>query len=202
MNHQTADPLADSTGSIASFGATQPFGRRRTKGARTDGFSLVEMVLALGVLAFAVVPIFALLPAGMTTFRKAIDASVTTQISQRMVNEAQQTDFNTFIATNPPIRYFDDQGEEITTATGTAGSAPAGAIYQVSVHVTSAPTLPGADNCNENLATVTVQIANNPGNCTLVVDPATSLWSTSGNPHIPMTSYSTVIAGNSAAVTN
>ncbi len=183
--------------------ATSPvLGRLARRRASTAGFSLVEMVLALGVLAFAVIPLFGLLPMGMTTFRKAMDASVTTQISQRIVNEAQQTDFNTFIATTPSIRYFDDQGEEMTTAAGTAGTAPAGAIYQVGVHVTSAPTLPGADNSNENLATVTVQIANNPGNRTLVTDPATNLWSASGNPNVSMASYSTVIAGNGSAVTS
>jgi len=149
---------------------------------------MIELVLSLGVLSFAFVSLLALLPAGMSTVRKAIDASVTTQISQRIVNEAQQTDFATYIAKQPAVRYFDDQGDELPGQTHS--------IYQVNVRVTTAPTLPGAPSANENLATVTVQIANNPGNKPLAED-SDNLWATTSG--VPMVAYSTVIAGNNIA---
>lgn len=169
------------------------FGRRQKAG----GFSLVETVLSLGVVAFAFLPLLALLPMGMSTFRKAMDASVTAQISQRIVNEAQETDFATYIATTPSVRYFDDEGEELTAS----GAVPVGAIYQVNVHVTCSPTLPGADAANENLATVTIQIANNPGNVQMQTD-SNSLWVAPTNGSVSLVDYSTVIAGNNVSSTN
>lgn len=110
----------------ASSGAAHPCSRRA-------GFSLVEVVLALGVVALAFIGIFSMLPTGLTIFRQAMDTSIGAQISQRIVGEAQQTDFDALVPGNQsatqtkkttiggdggqfyamPLRYFDDQGTEI-----------------------------------------------------------------------------------------
>src|SRR5882757_6098701 len=65
--------------------------------AQQRAFSLIEVVLAVGVVAFAFVAILGLIPAGMTQFRQAIDTSVCAQIAQRIINEAQGTDFTILI---------------------------------------------------------------------------------------------------------
>ena len=115
--------------------------------------------MAIGIIAFAFVAIFALLPVGMGSFRKALDTSITTQIAQRIVNEAKQTDFATLTAnstTAVPPRYFDEQGDEATVADRWLY------IAQLTVHTPT--TLPGsAAGPSSNLATVTVKIAANPG---------------------------------------
>jgi type II secretory pathway pseudopilin PulG len=69
----------------------------QSAGAGRAGFSLVEVVLAVGVVAFAFVAIMGLLPAGLQQFRQAIDNSVCTQIAQRVIMDCQQTDFNTLV---------------------------------------------------------------------------------------------------------
>lgn len=158
---------------------------RRVK-ARS-GFSLVEVVLAIGVIAFAFVSIFALLPTGMGISRQAMDASVGSQIAQRVINDAQQSDFpellkdaggRTISGTNQTgrkaERYFDDQGGELPP------SSKAQAIYHVNTRITPATAMPktgtstGGDNVN--LAIVTVQVANNPANreIALSTDPSDS----------------------------
>jgi uncharacterized protein (TIGR02598 family) len=85
-----------------------------------NGFSLVEVVLSVGIVAVAFLAVFSLLPAGLELFHQALDNTVCANIVQRVTNDAEQTDFNTLLS-NPgngdyfvmPVRYFDDQGTEI-----------------------------------------------------------------------------------------
>lgn len=96
--------------------------RRRLIPSVQGGFSLVEVTLAIGIVAFAFVALFALLPTGMSTFRLAMDTSTTSQIMQRIVSDLRETDFPAL--TKSPTRevgefyvmaprFFDDQGNEI-----------------------------------------------------------------------------------------
>jgi len=122
----------------------------------------VEITMAIGIVSFAFVAVLGLLPSGLTTFRKAMDASVSSQIFQRVINEAQQTDFSTLVATPlPVVAYFDDQGNKLDPAN------KAKAIYHVKTRVTISTPLPGSSTPNTDLATVAIQIANNPGNVDL-----------------------------------
>jgi uncharacterized protein (TIGR02598 family) len=128
---------------------------RRSSSPRATGFSLVELVLAIGVVSFAFVSIFSLIPMGMTAFRQAVDTTVGAQIAHRLINEAQQTDYSTLIATPIAEHYFDDQGNEVPTI--------ADSIYTVDVTVTAPTSLPNtATPDSTNLATVVVKLANNP----------------------------------------
>jgi uncharacterized protein (TIGR02598 family) len=61
--------------------------------ARSAGFSLVEVTMALGVLGVAIIPLIGLVPVGLKVFREAIDATVQTQIVQSIGTLAEQTDF-------------------------------------------------------------------------------------------------------------
>jgi uncharacterized protein (TIGR02598 family) len=135
-----------------------------------SGFSLVEVVLAVGVIAFAFVAILGLLPAGLTQFRQAMDNSIASQIAQRVIMDAQQSDFDLVIdsahnsrgSVNPIraksfaasdtakanplyIRYFDEQGNEIVPQ-GTIPTAKEAAaiIYHVNTRVTPGTSLPGS----------------------------------------------------------
>ena len=113
--------------------------------ARRAGFSLVEVALAIAVIAFAFVALLALLPAGLTTFRRALDISICTEIAQRIVSDAQGADFDnvtdrahlpaykqgndfSFRAPeidHPGVRFYDEQGNEIVPAALSSGKGAA-----------------------------------------------------------------------------
>ena len=160
--------------------------RRPDSGACWNGgFSLVEVAIAIGIISVAFIPILRLVPMGMNNFRNSSDTSIGAQISQQVVNQIQETDFTTLLTAQQPTLYFDAYGAALPGANG--------ALYDVCVRVSQAPVLPGAQSGNQNLATVTVQIANNPGNQILQVNPSTHLWAS--QPGISIKTYSTVVSG-------
>jgi uncharacterized protein (TIGR02598 family) len=158
----------------------------------------VEVVLAVGVVAFAFVAVLGLLPAGMTQFRQAVDTSVCAQISQRIIMDAQQADFDVLVDKDvtspsgaPPtphftfrapsvgagaFRYFDEQGNEVVFTTANPSMAQLNArnvIYHVNTRIGVTTDLPvegfQAAN-NADLATVTVEVVFNPSNRTLAIE--------------------------------
>ncbi len=141
----------------------------------------MEVVLAIGVVSFAFVAILGLLPAGMTQFRKAIDTSVAADIAQRVIDDAQQTDWDTLVGTQwPAYRYFDERGVEVVpqnTGASTNASllnqtteAPK-IVYQVATRVVPQTIRPEGAQMNPNtLATLTIQVMNNPGFATPKTD--------------------------------
>ena len=143
----------------------------KMKSRANSGFSLIEISLAIGVVAFAFVAILGLLPTGMNTFRKAVDTSVSTQIVQRVLNEAMQTDFDEMInnlerakqgeVVAHEFRYFDDQGGEVDAEDIKSS------IYTVSTLVKPYTDLPSTSSSriapkSLNLATVMINVVANP----------------------------------------
>jgi len=152
----------------------------RSRTVRSAGFSLVELVMAIGIVSFAFVSLFALLPVGLTTFRQTMDTSIGSQIVQRIVNEAQQTDYPTLINTTSYDRYFDDQGNEVQSIDSS--------IYTVEVTVTAPTSLPNTSTPDStSLATVMVKLANDPGHHPAPFDPGSK---------VPFSVYTAVIAKN------
>lgn len=91
---------------------------------KAAAFSLVEVVLAVGIMAVGVVTILGLLPHGMEMSRKTANEQAETRIVDQLIGELNATDWTTMSglvsAGNAGItRFFDDQGLEIT---GSAGS--------------------------------------------------------------------------------
>jgi uncharacterized protein (TIGR02598 family) len=82
---------------------------------RTSAFTLVEVVVGLGLIMFALVPIMSLLPVALNTSADSNRVTYTSNIMQQLTNEANLTDYSALdnLATT---RYFDDQGFEITGA--------------------------------------------------------------------------------------
>lgn len=129
--------------------------------ATDDAFSLVEVVIAVGVAAFALVALLGLLPSGLKTFKSTMNTAVGSQIAQRVFNDMQIANWSDLTNT---VRYFDEQGNELTNTTS---SNALNCIYWVQVTTTNATT--GANstqflgNTSTNLMTITVMVANNPG---------------------------------------
>jgi len=161
---------------------------------RQAAFSLVEIAMALGIVSFAFISVLGLLPVGLSTFRKAINASIGSQIVQKVINEAQQTDFNQLITDQSgqsiqpgstgvkANRYFDEQGNELNT--------PAQSVYQVNTRITPSTVMPN-NGGNAYLATVTIQIVNNPGNVNIT--SSANLWCDS---RFSISNYSAFVARN------
>lgn len=146
-----------------------PKPRKSIAQLRQSGFSLVEVVLAVGVISFAFVAILGLLPAGLHQFRQAMDNSVAAQIAQRIIQDDQQTDFDTLMETTQQtgkrdpnsttpftamvypvsggsraLRYFDEQGNEVVPKSITPSATEAADIvYTVNTRIQPWPTLPG-----------------------------------------------------------
>lgn len=118
------------------------------------GFSLVEVTLAIGIVAFAFVALLGLLPVGLTSFRSALDRSVRSQIVQSLTTQAQQTDFALLKAnTTSILSYYDDEGAEVPAESS---------IYTASMKVAPKTELPEAGE-STNVLTLNISIANNPG---------------------------------------
>lgn len=162
--------------------------------------------MAIGIVSFAFLTIVGLIPTGLKTFHSAIDTSVGGQIFQRVMNEVQQTDFDVLVdrerlpnyPADPPagysfrspsvaasdVRYFDDQGNECDQSD---------AIYSVNIRImpaTAMVTTGAVPATNVNLATITVQIAKNPGNLSPTLEE--NLWKE--QPGIDILTHSTLVA--------
>ena len=120
----------------------------RAAARRQAGFTLAEISVALAITGIAFVALLALIPPGMNNFRAAMDNQTATEIFQRVVADAQETDFDTLVPKDAsqyggaggqfyrlPLRYFDDQGSELKVANPDAPTADESAriVYTVRV---------------------------------------------------------------------
>jgi uncharacterized protein (TIGR02598 family) len=164
----------------------KPSGRRLKRGRRKSaGFSLVEVTVAIGVFGFAFVAILGLVPMGLNNFRQAMAASAGAQICQRVINDVQQTDFDTLTSNSLDDRYFDEEGNEVAKTSKY--------IYQVKTVVSATTAVPNAEAPFGSLATVLVQIANNPAHLTPGTDPNTGAWSDS---RLTISAYPCLVSRN------
>jgi uncharacterized protein (TIGR02598 family) len=174
--------------------------------------------MAIAIVAFALVAMLSLLPLGMNRFRQAMDYTVGAQIAQRVITDAEQTDFDRLIASAEtagerfyvlPIRYFDEQGTEIFPEDESLSAEEANlVIYQVRVRGSQPgpqdvgagssgfTSLPAADEEKRfrprDATFLTVQVANIPGGGELAVDKD-DLWRPG---QAKMEYYTTIITRN------
>ncbi len=90
---------------------------------RCDGFSLVEVAVAIGVIAVAVTTVLGAWPGGQSMLRNAGDATITAQIAQRLAAELRQADYPDVLRlaglndSTPMVslsrRYFSQTGREV-----------------------------------------------------------------------------------------
>ena len=122
------------------------------------GFSLIEVTIALGVVSFALIALFGLLPTGLTTFRSSIDRSVASQIAQNIISQARQTEFSSLSTLATPAgspKRFTEDGDETTDASKT--------IYVAKVEVETSVSLPAdLPTPNTSMAKIRVRVVNSP----------------------------------------
>ena len=167
--------------------------RDRSKRA---GFTLIETALALGIVAFALVPLVALLPIGLQVSRNASDLTMGAQIAQRLSGMIAQDDYSDYAALvqnqsllESNFYFFDSEGQPIINSNGkpvNADGTPATPLYTALIETGAAySALNGVSNGNSDsqansttTATLVVQIANDPGQLWNSVGPGTAPPST------------------------
>lgn len=119
----------------------------RWNSPRSDGFTLVEVTMAIGIISFALLTMIGLMPAGLGALRdstqQSINAQILQQISSGLVVKSfeSRTDFSAFGGTN---LYFDEQAQPLTTSSK--------ARYKAAITVQN-PSLPGVTGDDvQNLA--------------------------------------------------
>jgi uncharacterized protein (TIGR02598 family) len=86
---------------------------------RRHAFTLVEVVMSLGIVSFAMVGLFGMQPVGLNAFRGAISQTVEAQIVQAIGNEILLTGFSNLSSLDGASYAYDGEGKQLTdTASG------------------------------------------------------------------------------------
>ena len=83
--------------------------------SRLSGFSLVEVTIALGIFAFAVLGLMGMLPIALQTHRDAKLDTVLSQIKQRLAAEVLLTDGANLANLSENVKIFDVEGRELAS---------------------------------------------------------------------------------------
>lgn len=125
---------------------------RRTRAA----FSLVETVLALGIMGLAITALLGLLPHGLEMSRKAANSAAEARIIDTIVGKLSNIPFANLPAQNNLEMHFDDQGVEVD---GTADLLESTFYARVLVPTgTQGLTLPGSISRETTMRRIQIQI--------------------------------------------
>ena len=102
---------------------------------REAGFSLVEVAMAIGIIAVCFVTLIALIPSGMGELRKAMDSNNDTRIVQSLVSLALASEYNHLKDLDEPIYYFDDEGSPLDTSSKPVADMRSKRIYAAKTFV-------------------------------------------------------------------
>jgi len=144
-------------------------GRPPTRMRSSRAFSLVEVMLAMGVVAFSIITAIGVIPAGLVTIRQAMNDTVESQIVQRMGAQVAATPYAQLQASLAgKTFYFDDQGAPLTNGLSASPSRPA--RYSATATLAT-PAFPGstgvsASGYTNSLWTVRVRMTTLPANAT------------------------------------
>ena len=83
--------------------------------SRLSGFSLVEVTIALGIFAFAVLGLMGMLPIALQTHRDAKLYTVLAQIKQRLAAEVLLTNGANLANLSENVKKFDVEGRELAS---------------------------------------------------------------------------------------
>lgn len=85
-----------------------------SQGKRPNAFSLVEVVLALGVLSIAVIPMIGLIGGSLKSYRASINDTVSRQIMSQLAGNALQARLSDLLAQPSTTYHFDNEGNPVT----------------------------------------------------------------------------------------
>lgn len=142
--------------------AMKPKDQLQLKGKNHRGFSLIEVTIATGAIAFAAISILAIIPNGLTAATRSSQSTIAARLAAEVQSEIQQVGLASLPA---DTTYFDGEGKILPNS--------AEAVYEVYRHVDDC-ALPGAAMDN-NFKKVIVQVVRNPARQTLLIDENSGL---------------------------
>jgi uncharacterized protein (TIGR02598 family) len=80
---------------------------------REAGFTLIEVLLSLGIVSFAFMALCGVLPVGLQAYREAMDATCRANIVRVISAELAQAPYDSIDARGGTDRFFSDQGLEV-----------------------------------------------------------------------------------------
>jgi len=107
---------------------------------RSAAFSLVEVTIAVSIAALGFITLLGLLPQGINMARTSAEMSVGSKIMQKLSGEMQSMDWTRITWTGyGPLRYFTNEGREMTTADTSQDDLAASLAFVASVYVPQKP---------------------------------------------------------------
>ena len=171
MNTSTPQKKSPKTG---DFGWPGRFGFSRSGQKRTPylagdargegGFSLIEVTIAMGVMAFAAIAILGIIPNGLAAASRSSQTTIAARLASEVQSEIQQVGLASFATDATNMTYFDGDGKFLPNNTG--------AVYYVYRSVEDC-LLPGASS--GSFKKVIVQVVKKPAGQTFPVDATTGL---------------------------
>ena len=118
-------------------------------------FTLIETVLAIGIVATVLIALLGLLPTGSRILSEAGRGTVGARIAQQLIGEVQLAEFEDIELFNNKQRYYNDMGTELQSS--------GNHVYTARIEVESGnPEIPGA-KASEYLKRVIIKVSNDPG---------------------------------------
>jgi uncharacterized protein (TIGR02598 family) len=137
--------------------------------SQNQAFSLIEVVIALGIFSFALLSIMGLMAEGMNSSRNSSTNQAMANISRNLRANLQATPFTNWISGTPAYYYF-TYGGYPTTATSTGDNAP----FYTAALIPGAPAYPGngtSPTTSQNAYTIVATVSYPyPGNALAVTN--------------------------------
>ncbi len=86
---------------------------RPSRRRRSAAFTLVESVIAIGIVSFAMLSILGLIPVGLGTFRQAMSLTVEASIVQAVSGQLMRADYTNLASSSSTNMYFDQEGNRV-----------------------------------------------------------------------------------------
>ena len=84
-----------------------------SKRRKNSGFSLVEIVVAVGIVATVMVALLGMIPTGLNTVNEAADTMAEIRIAQQILGEVQMADWEDLDQWDSKPYYYDPEGNKI-----------------------------------------------------------------------------------------
>jgi uncharacterized protein (TIGR02598 family) len=135
---------------------SQNSNQKRVIPSTQRGFTLIETVLAIGIVATVLISLLGILPTGSNILSEAGRSTVGARIAQQLIGEVQLAEYDDIDQFNNKTRYYNDMGTAVSPADPTL-------VYTARIEVESGnPPIPGAKE-SEYLRRVIIKVSNNPG---------------------------------------
>ena len=134
---------------------------KKTTRSNRAGFSLIEVVFALGIVAFTCVTILGALPLGLASFQQANGLTVEAQIVQDLSSDMLLANFSDLNQYTTGSLYYDNLGVLLPASVGSVGAIYTATVTLVPTSGNGAPACPAMliYNATPSISAYNVKIA-------------------------------------------